>query len=639
MRSRIFGLLCFFLAALTCSGQSFALVMGARTDKVSADVFTSAAELNPQAGIDLLLRLQMHNGWHTYWSNPGDAGLPTGIKWSLPEGYEIETREQSLPQKFVVDGLVQYGYDQTAYWKFRLKPKGNPIKKYGAEDFQATVSWLACREECMPETVKISFSLPIVEQIPEIPQIWQDEVLKASNSFPVKTSWQSRYEIADGNLLIDLKTPNHNFAKDVQKITFIPFRQGLIVNNAPQKVGFDRSGNLSVSVPVDNDKAEDAGGVLVVEHENGRRGYLLAPEKASGLSEYEPINYETQTLPVIMLMAFLGGIILNFMPCIFPILSIKAIALVQGAYNRRSARIEALIYMVGVVSCFLLMATVLVWLREKGEHIGWGFQLQSPTFVVIMIVIFFIVFLMLLDLVNFRNPFANRVGRISFAKQKLNAFFTGFFAVLIASPCTAPFMGIAIGYTLAKPIYVYYPVFLSLSLGYALPFTLIGLFPDFLARLLPKPGRWMSILKKIFAIPVLLTCFWLMWVLGHLTTESADSRQSLDWQPYDERQVNELVRQNKPVFIDFTAKWCITCLANEKLALDTSRFAELVQKHHIHLFKADWTNKDRHIAEALERYGRNSIPLYVYYDSENEDYVILPQLLTPGILNEYLDGR
>lgn len=144
--------------------------------------------------------------------------------------------------------------------------------------------------------------------------------------------------------MIDLKTPNHNFAKDVQKITFIPFRQGLIVNNAPQKVGFDRSGNLSVSVPVDNDKAEDAGGVLVVEHENGRRGYLLAPEKASGLSEYEPINYETQTLPVIMLMAFLGGIILNFMPCIFPILSIKAIALVQGAYNRRSARIEALIY-------------------------------------------------------------------------------------------------------------------------------------------------------------------------------------------------------------------------------------------------------------------------------------------------------
>lgn len=302
-------------------------------------------------------------------------------------------------------------------------------KKYGAEDFQATVSWLACREECMPETVKISFSLPIVEQIPEIPQIWQDEVLKASNSFPVKTSWQSRYEIADGNLLIDLKTPNHNFAKDVQKITFIPFRQGLIVNNAPQKVGFDRSGNLSVSVPVDNDKAEDAGGVLVVEHENGRRGYLLAPEKASGLSEYEPINYETQTLPVIMLMAFLGGIILNFMPCIFPILSIKAIALVQGAYNRRSARIEALIYMVGVVSCFLLMATVLVWLREKGEHIGWGFQLQSPTFVVIMIVIFFIVFLMLLDLVNFRNPFANRVGRISFAKQKLNAFLPVFCGV------------------------------------------------------------------------------------------------------------------------------------------------------------------------------------------------------------------
>lgn len=636
MRRIILSFIVMFTAALTFSSQSFAVVMGARTDKVSADIITSSDEINPRQGIDLLVKLQMHKDWHTYWNNPGDAGLPTKIEWKIPENYEIFKLGQSIPAKFTIDELVQYGYDDTAYLKYRLKPKGEPKKFYGVEDFQAAVSWLACKDECVPESVDISFGLPIIERSPEIIQEWQDEATKAHNTFPVKNNWQANYQVKDGKLLINLKTPNFNFTKDVRKIIFIPHQQETIVNNAPQKVGFDRNGNLSIEVPIENENIADLSGLVVVEHNNGSRAYRIDPVVAENLNNYPPINYENQGLLGIMLMAFLGGIVLNLMPCIFPILSIKAIALVQGAYNRRNARAEALIYMVGVVVCFLLMATVLIWLRQQGEHIGWGFQLQSPTFVSIMIVIFFIIFLMLMDLINFRNPFANRVGRISFTKQKVNAFFTGFFAVLIASPCTAPFMGIAIGYTLAKPIYVYYPVFLALSIGYALPFTLIGMFPEYLARILPKPGRWMSVLKKIFAIPVLMTCFWLMWVLSHLTSDSRPENENLQWQSYNETEIASLISQKQPVFIDFSAKWCITCLANEKLALDTDRFAEMVKKHKINLFKADWTNKDQHIADALARYGRNSIPLYVYYAKDSNDYVILPQLLTPGIVEDYL---
>ena len=244
---------------------------------------------------------------------------------------------------------------------------------------------------------------------------------------------------------------------------------------------------------------------------------------------------------------------------------------------------------------------------------------------------------MLLDIVNLKNPFANKVGRISFKRQKINAFMTGFFAVLIASPCTGPFMGIAIGYTLSKPIYVYYPVFLALSVGYALPFVLAGLFPKFIHKFLPKPGKWMDILKKIFSIPVLLTVVWLFWVLFNQVNDRKGLQPSnILWQKYDAAKVEQLVEDGEKVFVDFTAKWCITCLANEKIALQSEEFEALVKKHRIQTFKADWTSKSADIALALASYGRNSIPLYVYYKDRNSEPVILPQLLTPQILKNYI---
>ena len=214
------------------------------------------------------------------------------------------------------------------------------------------------------------------------------------------------------------------------------------------------------------------------------------------------------------------------------------------------------------------------------------------------------------------------------SNRRIGAFATGFFAVLIASPCTAPFMGIAIGYTLMQPLYVYLPVFLSLSLGYALPFTLVGFFPKVLHKMLPRPGKWMDILKKVFAIPVFLTCLWLVWVLYNQTgRHAADTASTAEWQPYNARKVAELVDKGEPVFINFTAKWCITCLANERLAFSSKEFSDLISLRKIHIFKADWTNESEEITKALAAYGRNSIPLYVYYDGKSRQYVILPQLL------------
>ncbi len=355
------------------------------------------------------------------------------------------------------------------------------------------------------------------------------------------------------------------------------------------------------------------------------------------------LNFTRNTGPnilTIMIMAFIGGLILNFMPCIFPILTIKAISLVQSRNNLRTMKLESLLYLLGVVVSFLVIASILIFLRFQGEHVGWGFQLQSPVFVAIMLGIFIIIFLMLLDVINLKPLFSDKFGWISSSQRKLNAFLTGFFAVLIASPCTAPFMGIAIGYVLSQPVYVYYPVFLSLGVGYALPFTLIGFFPRFLYRMLPKPGKWMVTLKKFFAVPVFLTCIWLLWILNSqvrvVSVQQEKTVSSLNWEIYDVSKVSSLVAAGEPVFIDFTAKWCITCLANERMALETERFRFLIKNKGIHIFRADWTNNDGNITKALEMYGRNSIPLYVYYNGKSGTYVILPQLLTPGIIEEYL---
>ena len=261
---------------------------------------------------------------------------------------------------------------------------------------------------------------------------------------------------------------------------------------------------------------------------------------------------------------------------------------------------------------------------------------MCKVFVSLMMALFLVIALLLLDILHFNNPLANAAGRLSFNNRLLSSFMTGFLAVLIASPCTAPFMGIAIGYTLSAPAAAYYPVFLALGLGYALPFALVHLYPQPIHKILPKPGKWMLVLKKIMAVPVLLTVVWLGWVLYAQLRQNTLASLDEQWMVYDEQRIAARLRNKQPVFIDFTAKWCLTCLLNKKTSLQSEEFAALVKKHNIALYTADWTNNDAKIAAALAKYGRNSIPLYVYYDGKSDDYLILPPLLTPQIIEEYL---
>lgn len=382
----------------------------------------------------------------------------------------------------------------------------------------------------------------------------------------------------------------------------------------------------------------------IVEHNvlpNAQWRKIAAEAHETFVSSKKPaIDKADDNTPLwlVMLMAFVGGLILNLMPCVFPILSLKALALIKQVQDVKLARREAWLFFGGVMVSFMVMVSFLAWFRLSGESVGWGFQLQSPWFIFVLLVIFVIIALMFLDIININVPLINRLAKVSANSQKLSSFFTGVFSVVIASPCTAPFMGVAIGYTLTQPVYMYYPVFMSLAVGYALPFTLIGLYPQVIGRIMPKPGKWMATLKHLFAIPVILTCFWLAWiwcvqVFGVSNQDKADNQQLL-WRDYNAVEAARMVDAGHNVFIDFTAKWCITCLANEQLALNTPEFAQLVQDKSIILYKADWTNRNEQLTEALAQYGRNSVPLYVYYDGKYQTFHILPQLLTPTIIQE-----
>lgn len=523
------------LIVLMVSSMAKAVEVDYATKEVQLQLITKANEVNADQDIQVLLKFKMLEGWHILSPVPGDIGLPTVVNWTLPFGYELTNDRWSAAQKFGDDEIMQYGYANEAYYLATIHPDNNHLNNV---DFNLLVSWQACKDECIPQTAKLHFKLPITK----------------NNVIPNKT-WYEHLQAAENTFM------------------------------------------------------------------------LKAPKATSK----EP------NLLIVLIMAFAGGMVLNLMPCIFPILSLKAISLVKHSYSRRKARADAILYIFGVVVSFLFMASLLVFLRKQGENVGWGFQLQSPVFVMILIGIFLLIMLMLLDVVNLQNPFANGLSKISMRTKYWGSFFTGVFSVIIATPCTAPFMGIAIGYTLTKPIYVYYPVFLALALGYALPFALIGFFPKVLSKILPKPGKWMIRLKQIFAIPIFLTCVWLVWVLYNQFSDSKQiDKYGLDWRVYNAEDVAYAVNNGQKVFVDFTAKWCLTCLANEKIAINTKDFAEIIKKQEIMLFKADWTNRDDKITKALEHYGRNSIPLYVYYNGKKAEMIILPQLLTPGIVRDNL---
>ncbi len=527
---------------------------------------------------EIIVRMNIAPQWHISWQNPGDVGLPTTLTLSNGQARIIN---QSVPQiRRIYEVMDEYIYENSAYYHLNI-PSFN--------ENTLNVFFVECNDVCKQENLHFNIDDLAISSTED----WQKIKAQAEQTFPQKIKLTSPQN--DNRLLFEQTSD--------AKILFIPTTANIIDKDSIKLVPQRNKTEISWQNTADN-KLKQA---LIIDGDKS----FLADIIYTDLSRF--------SLLYIIVLAFLGGIILNAMPCVFPILSLKIFTLIRERHLKRRWP-HAIGYILGVIFCFMILACFLVMLKRQGEAIGWGFQLQSPWFVGIMGAIFLILFFFMIDWWHFPSIASRRLHRAA----GLNAFTTGFFAVLIASPCTGPFMGAAIGYAFMQSTLVLYSVFLALALGYALPYALIVLYPRIISRIMPKPGKWMHRIKIILSVPILMTSLWLFSVLGaqiHSNWHSSEA-QKLSWKTYNAAEIEELAAQNEKILIDFTADWCLTCQFNEKILFNSEKFRNYVQENNIHLYKADLTQDNDEYNQALSSYGRDGIPLYVYY--HNGNFEILP---------------
>lgn len=687
----------FFTAAwLLFAAEAGALSFSQSTGLVSLKVTPEYKTLSPASKtIDIITEADIKPGWHLYWDNPGDIGGPTSLSFFESPHYTEIGNTHTAPEKSVYEDIItSYVYTKKVYFRSTFTLKG--LASVQRLPFNLVLSYTACSESCLPEEIPLSFALPVAAAAEKNPT-FLNTLLTAENTFPVRLPATAslsgellKLELQD-QILKDCseaefvsRHPKKSALSELPETTVAEHNR-LHVKFQKEELPPDFKGVLlcpghayyidaDVNAPVNTNIPADAAAPTATSSPADNPPPAGSPSSGTLSSSANPppagsVSPTAGTpssdsfsggLLYYLITAFIAGLILNLMPCVLPVLSLKALYLVQN--RRHASPLSALAYVAGVVCSFMLLAGILFYLRELGAGMGWGFQLQSPVFNAVLLLLFFLIFLNLTDRLPLPDACADTLSRLA-GKQ---SFLTGFFAVVIACPCTGPFMGATIGYAVAKPALIYFGIFLALSLGYALPYALIEMFPGFFLKYIPKPGHWMITMKRILALPILLTCFWLGWVIFNqfrpaaadapdaakadtvpgTTSAAGTSSPGISpsaaaaaepvWEPYTPAKVAAALAARRPVFINFTAKWCLICLLNDKTSLSTETFRRLAAEKSIALFKADWTNRDETIRDALKAYGRNSIPLYVWYPAGKQTPVLLPQILTPDILKTQL---
>ena len=612
----------------------------------------------PGTSINIGLKVSMDKGWHTYWRNPGDSGGPIEIDWNLPKGFSVSDIKWPLPEKIEYPPLMTYGYEDFVIYPMVLSIPAD----YSDDYFEMTADILICADVCIPESGKISSNLLDIESDSLIYE-WLESI--PSKSLPITTS------LNDNNLEIKF-----TFEKEIKEIYFFPDENNSIDYSSKQNF-YKKDDGYFLSIKLFNDEFQNVSGVLDIDG----TGYNVSNGK------FEDFNEEGLSLITALIFALIGGLILNLMPCVFPVISLKVLSFVSmGGSSPRKIRNHALVFTVGVIASFMLIALTIVLLKQAGNFVGWGFQLQSPLIVgLLSLVMVFISLVLITD--NSFGESLTKLGNIGGSENGYySSFLTGVLAVVVASPCTAPFMGAALGYALIQPSGETVPIFLSLSLGFSLPYLLLAANPK-LIDFLPKPGDWMVTLKEFFAFPMLATALWLLWVfslqvnqilvifllIGWLLlalnfwifqkdyktinkviflgisifsmiyflpeTEDIETEQNLiigsatEWYEGIE---DDLRNKNQPYFINFTAAWCITCQSNEITAFSKDGFKSLLEEKNIEYIKADWTNRNDAITRSLKKYGRSGVPFYVYWEPGFENPKILPAILTDQIIKNNL---
>ncbi|MDP4024248.1 protein-disulfide reductase DsbD family protein [Methylobacterium sp. NEAU 140] len=694
------------LLVLAClAGPLAAGAQGLRTppDLVRASLVAEPAAVAGAQPFTLAVHMRLKAGWHVYWRNPGDSGLPPEVTWTMPAGFSPGAIRWPAPERIPIATLMNYGYEDAVTL---LVPVTPPPSLDPAEPVRigAKLTYLVCETECVPGSADLSLTLPVGEPRPDPANAAL--FARARAALPVPPVWPMRLSSQGDRLRLDFAAPGLK-PEAIKSAAFFPYSENAIDNAAEQVLSVDAEGlHLILARDTTSPAPGTLPGVLTVEEDLGgsvtRLAFAYGDEPAAPAPAVAPqppapvaAPAETPTLLVAAALAFLGGLILNLMPCVFPVLSIKVLGLVRHA-GESPARLRGhgLAYTAGVLASFLGLAGLLIALKGGGAAVGWGFQLQSPIVVAGLAYLLFAMGLSLSGAVAFGGRLAGIGDGLARRSGYAGSFFTGVLATVVATPCTAPFMGTAVGFALTQSPGVALAVFASLGLGLALPFLILTLWPAAL-RALPRPGAWMETLKQVLAFPVYATVAWLVWVLA----QQVDPRGLLialfglvgvgfaawAWErgraagasgrvgqaaalaallavgvaasglqtgraagpalaaadgiePYTQARLDALVAEGRPVFVNLTAAWCITCAVNETTSLSTKAVRNAMRARGVTYLKGDWTNADPEITRLLERYGRSGVPLYLLYAGGGAPPQVLPQILTEGTVLAALDA-
>lgn len=650
------------------------------------------------------IRLDPH--WHVYWKNPGDSGLPVNITWDAPEGFEFSEIEWPTPEKITFDFLANYGFHDEVILLQTLKIPEN-WNNAAPVTLTAQVDMLVCYKICIPENDTISIHLNTIGINPAD----ATAILKrGENQMPTPLKGEiSFYEQDD---LLKLRISNTDINLTDPNIEFYPYNWGVISHVESPELSHTDNQLILSHIRGDQPIAEleQLDGVLVVGKDNTRTGYLVSAlptsdipvSKKSEQTDIPVTSSEDKIAPSessitwisALYLALFGGLILNLMPCVFPVLSMKALSLIKMSdKEEKQARLYGVSYTLGVVLSFLAIGGALLIFKEAGASIGWGFQLQNPFVVAVLAYLLFAIGLNLIGFFEFDFGLSNVGNKLTQGHSVSSSFFTGALATIVATPCTAPFMGAAMGFAIAQPAHVSMSVFASLGFGLALPYLLLSFIPA-LRKALPRPGAWMNTFKQFLAFPMLASSIWLIWVLdqqsgslgvlitllgmlsiafaiwlshikakgfaklitrtlmiicllvpvlnaSYIKNYSAKSKinkiEGDFGHVFSKNALNEALKTKNPVFVEMTAAWCITCKVNHASSIDIHSTRTLFSDNNITYLMGDWTQYDEEITEFLNEFRRNGVPIYVFYPAPDEngqrpEPVLLPEILTPSIV-------
>ena len=631
--------------------------------------------MNPGDELLVGFKFTLNPGWHTYWENPGDAGEGASIKWNLPNDVVASKILWPGPERIPVEPLMTFGYEDEVVLLTNISTS---VTSAIPLNLNAQVSWYTCKEICIPQEAEVSIPIKLGSKTPSVSKGLLEQTLEK-----VPVEFNGTYRV---NKLDDSYVLQGEFEKMDQydSMYFFPKEYGL--TNYSENQQYERNidtFSLQIMASEVTIEKESFKGVIAVNKNEDVNfieiDYPLATKEAS-----QEFNILT-----LIVFAFLGGLILNIMPCVFPILTIKILRFVEQSRDSTYKTLQqGLLFSLGVIISFLTIAALLIALKSGGESIGWGYQLQSPVVVSLLFYLFVILGFIFMSNIVLGSSLA-RLSSISLNKSdSLESFLTGVLAVIVASPCTAPFMGSAIGFALLQPSFYSILIFLGLGIGFSLPYLILSAKPSLLS-FLPKPGQWMETFKQFMAFPMWASALWLLWVLSSqvgdqeviqvllgallittglwlieknnseknwvkwlmrlpflllfifslwlIPTSYSDLDESKqDQLTYTPQLLDDLREENSLVFLNFTADWCITCKVNEAVALKTTKVSKLLADKNITYMEADWTRKDPIISSTLEQYGRTGLPLYLLFPSKG-DPLILPEILTEDILLSYLN--